>query len=101
MENRSGAGGTIGSVAVAKADPDGYTLLINSSAHTITPAIYPNLTYDVGRDFVAIGAIGSVPNVLIISPAKGLETIQDFVAAAKAKPGSFNFASVELVPRCT
>lgn len=94
VENRGGAGGTIGSLAVAKADPDGYTLLVTSSAHTITPALYPNLTYDVGRDFVAIGAIGSVPNVLIISPAKGLKTIQEFVAAAKAKPGSFNFASV-------
>lgn len=94
VENRAGAGGTIGSVAVAKADPDGYTLLVNSSAHTITPAIYPNLAYDVARDFVAVGAIGSVPNVLIISPAKGLKTIQEFVAAAKAKPGTFNFASV-------
>ena len=94
VENRGGAGGTIGSLAVAKADPDGYTLLVTSSAHTITPAIYPNLTYDVGRDFVAVGAIGSVPNVLIISPEKGIKTIRDFVAAAKAKPGSFNFASV-------
>ncbi len=78
VENRAGAGGTIGSVAVAKADPDGYTLLVNSSAHTITPAIYPNLAYDVARDFVAVGAIGSVPNVLIISPAKGLKTIQEY-----------------------
>jgi tripartite-type tricarboxylate transporter receptor subunit TctC len=94
VENRGGAGGTIGSAAVAKADPDGYTILVNSSAHTITPAIYPNLTYDVANDFVAIGAIGSVPNVLIISPEKGIKTIKDFVAAAKAKPGTFNFASV-------
>jgi tripartite-type tricarboxylate transporter receptor subunit TctC len=94
VENRGGAGGTIGAAAVAKADPDGYTLLVNSSAHTITPAIYPNLTYDVARDFAAVGAIGSVPNVLIISPEKGLKTLPEFVAAAKAKPGSFNFASV-------
>jgi tripartite-type tricarboxylate transporter receptor subunit TctC len=94
VENRGGAGGTIGSLAVAKADPDGYTLLVNSSAHTITPAIYPNLTYDVARDFAAVGAIGSVPNVLIISPEKGLKTLPEFVAAAKAKPGAFNFASV-------
>lgn len=94
VENRGGAGGTIGSAAVAKADPDGYTLLVNSSAHTITPAIYPNLNYDAGQDFAAIGAIGSVPNVLIISPAKGIKTLPEFVAAAKAKPGSFNFASV-------
>jgi tripartite-type tricarboxylate transporter receptor subunit TctC len=94
VENRGGAGGTIGSGAVAKADPDGYTLLVNSSAHTITPAIYPSLPYDVANDFAAVGAIGSVPNVLIISPAKGVKTLAEFVAAARAKPGSFNFASV-------
>jgi tripartite-type tricarboxylate transporter receptor subunit TctC len=94
VENRAGAGGTIGALAVAKADPDGYTFLVTSSAHTITPAIYPNLGYDVLRDFNAVGAIGSVPNVLIISPAKGIKTIQEFVATAKAKAGAFNFASV-------
>ncbi|MEA2877280.1 MAG: hypothetical protein QOF14_2476 [Hyphomicrobiales bacterium] len=94
VENRGGAGGTIGAAAVAKADPDGYTLLVNSSAHTITPAIYPNLSYDAASDFAAVGAIGSVPNVLIISPEKGLKTLAEFVAAAKAKPGTFNFASV-------
>ncbi|MEA2871941.1 MAG: hypothetical protein QOH67_1917 [Hyphomicrobiales bacterium] len=94
VENRGGAGGTIGAAAVAKADPDGYTLLVNSSAHTITPAIYPNLSYDAASDFAAVGAIGSVPNVLIVSPEKGLKTLPEFVAAAKAKPGAFNFASV-------
>ena len=94
VENRGGAGGTIGATAVAKAEPDGYTLLVNSSAHTITPAIYPNLAYDAASDFIAVGAIGSVPNVLIIAPSKGLKTLAAFVAAAKAKPGSFNFASV-------
>jgi tripartite-type tricarboxylate transporter receptor subunit TctC len=94
VENRGGAGGTIGTTAVAKADPDGYTILVNSSAHTITPSIYPNLGYDATRDFVTVGAMGNVPNVLIIAPSKGIKTVQDFVAAAKAKPGSFNFASV-------
>jgi tripartite-type tricarboxylate transporter receptor subunit TctC len=94
VENRGGAGGTIGSAMVAKAEPDGYTILVNSSAHTITPSIYPNLSYDVARDFVAVAAVGNVPNVLIIAPSKGLNTVQDFVLAAKAKPGSFNFASV-------
>src|SRR3954468_1603952 len=94
VENRGGAGGTIGATVVAKADADGYTLLVNSSAHSITPAIYQNLPYDVAGDFVAVGAIGSVPNVLIISPAKGLKTLKEFVDSAKAKPGSFNFASV-------
>jgi tripartite-type tricarboxylate transporter receptor subunit TctC len=94
VENRGGAGGTIGSALVAKAEPDGYTILVNSSAHTITPSIYPNLSYDVARDFAAVAAIGNVPNVLIIAPSKGLNTVQNFVAAAKAKPGSFNFGSV-------
>jgi tripartite-type tricarboxylate transporter receptor subunit TctC len=94
VENRGGAGGTIGAAAVAKADPDGYTLLVNSSAHTITPAIYPNLAYDAAADFASVGAIGSVPNVLIIAPAKGIRTLKEFVDTAKAKPGTFNFASV-------
>jgi tripartite-type tricarboxylate transporter receptor subunit TctC len=94
VENRGGAGGTIGASAVAKADPDGYTLLVNSSAHSITPAIYSNLPYDVASDFVAVGAIGSVPNVLIVAPSKGLKTLKAFVDTAKAKPGTFNFASV-------
>jgi len=94
VDNRAGAGGTIGAAAVVKSEPDGYTLLVNSSAHTIAPALYPNLSYDVRRDFVAIGAIGSVPNVLVMSPARGIKTIQDFVAAAKAKPGSFTFATL-------
>jgi tripartite-type tricarboxylate transporter receptor subunit TctC len=94
VENRGGAGGTIGSTVVAKADPDGYTLLVNSSAHSITPAIYSNLPYDVANDFIAVGAIGSVPNVLIVVPSKGLKTLKEFVDGAKAKPGAFNFASV-------
>ena len=94
VENRGGAGGTLGAAAVAKADADGYTLLVNSSAHTITPAIYPNLSYEAGADFAAVGAIGSVPNVLIIAPSKGIKTLKEFVDTAKAKPGTFNFASV-------
>jgi tripartite-type tricarboxylate transporter receptor subunit TctC len=94
VENRGGAGGTLGTAMVARADPDGDTLLATSSAHTIAPALYPNLSYDVGRDFTAIGAIGGVPNVLVISPARGIKTLKDLVAAAKAKPGSFSFASL-------
>jgi tripartite-type tricarboxylate transporter receptor subunit TctC len=94
VENRAGAGSTIGTAAVAKADPDGYTLLATSSAHTITPAVYANLTYDAAADFAGVIPFGSVANVLVISPAKGIKTIQEMVAAAKAKPGSFNYASV-------
>jgi tripartite-type tricarboxylate transporter receptor subunit TctC len=94
VENKGGAGGTIGATMVAKADPDGYTLLTTSSAHTIAPALYSALNYDVVHDFETVGAIGSVPNVLIISPERGIKTIQDFVATAKAKPGTFTFASL-------
>jgi tripartite-type tricarboxylate transporter receptor subunit TctC len=94
VENRGGAGGTIGSAAVAKAEPDGYTILVHSSAHTITPSIYPNLSYDVARDFVTVGAIGSVPNVMIMAPSKGFKTVQDYVAWAKSHPNVANFASV-------
>ncbi len=94
VENRGGAGGTIGSAAVAKAEPDGYTILVHSSAHTITPSIYSNLSYDVARDFVTVGAIGSVPNVMIMAPSKGFKTVQDYVAWAKAHPNAANFATV-------
>jgi tripartite-type tricarboxylate transporter receptor subunit TctC len=94
VENRTGAGGTLGVGVVAKADPDGYTLLAHSNAHTVAPSIYPNLTYDAAADFAGIIPFGALPNVLIISPSKGLKTIQDLVAAAKAKPGTFNYGSV-------
>ena len=94
VENRGGAGGSIGANTVAKADPDGYTMLATSSAHTISPGIYENLPYNASSDFAGVGLFGSVANVMIIAPSKGFETIQEFVAAAKAKPNSMNFASV-------
>jgi tripartite-type tricarboxylate transporter receptor subunit TctC len=93
VENRVGAGGTIGTAAAAKADPDGYTILVQSSALTIAPSIYQNLTYDTARDLTAVAPLGISPNVLIISPARGIKTIHDLVSAAKAKPGSLTFAS--------
>lgn len=94
IENRAGAGGTIGASFVAKADPDGYILLVNSSAHTIAPSLYPNLGYDPAQDFAAVVPLGISPAVLVVSPAKGFRSIADFVAAAKAKPGGFTFSSV-------
>ena len=94
VENRTGAGGTIGSAAVAKAEPDGYTLLANGSAHTIAPALYKSLPYDAARDFVPVVAIGSSPSVLVVSPSKGITTAQALVAAGKARPGALNFSSV-------
>jgi len=91
VENRGGAGGSLGSAAVAKAEPDGYTLLINAAAHSGAPAAYPNLPYDAANDFAAVACFGSVPNVLLVAPSKGIKTVQDLVA--KAKSGSMNFAS--------
>ena len=94
VENRVGAGGAFGVNTVAKADPDGYTLLAHSNAHTIAPAIFNNLPYDPAADFAGITPFGNLPAILVIAPSKGIKTIQEFVAAAKAKPGTFNFASV-------
>jgi tripartite-type tricarboxylate transporter receptor subunit TctC len=94
VENRGGAGGTIGTAAVAKAEPDGYTVLVHSSAHTIAPALFPALSYDVAKDFATVGAIGSVPNIMIIAPSKGFKTAKDYVAHAKANPTASNFASL-------
>ena len=94
VENRGGAGGTIGALQVVKSDPDAYTWLVHSSAHTVAPALYPNLQFNAEIDLVPMSMIGSVPNVLIISPEKGIKTIQDFVAFGKANPGKLNFASL-------
>jgi tripartite-type tricarboxylate transporter receptor subunit TctC len=94
VENRGGAGGTIGALQVVKSEPDGYTWLVHSSAHTVAPALYSNLPFKPESDLVPMSMIGSVPNVLIISPKKGLKTVQEFVAYGKANPGKLNFASV-------
>ena len=94
VENRVGAGGTLGVAAAAAAEADGHTLLAHSNAHTISPAIYSKLPYDPAGDFAGITPFGAVPNVLIISPSKGIKTIQELVAAGKAKPGTLNYASV-------
>ena len=88
IENRGGGGGTVGAAAVARAEPDGYTLMSHSSAHVTTPAIYPNAPYDTAKDFAAVAAFGSSPNVTVVAPGKGFKTLQQLVAAAKAKPGS-------------
>ena len=96
VENRVGAGGTIGSALVAKAAPDGYTILAHGSAHTIAPALYKSLPYDPSRDFVAVVPVGISPSVLVVSPARGWNTVADLVAAAKARPGALNFSSVGL-----
>jgi tripartite-type tricarboxylate transporter receptor subunit TctC len=93
VENRPGAGQTLGAAAVARAEPDGYTLLVNSSAHTIGPALYPNAGYHPARDFIAVAPLGATPFVLVVPPERGFRTAADLVSAASAKPGAFNYSS--------
>lgn len=93
VENRGGAGGSVGAAMVAKADPDGYTWLVNASAHTAAPALYPNLSFDAAKDFSAVIPLGNTPSVTVIAPSKGIKTLQELVAAAKANPGKMTFAS--------
>ena len=89
-ENRAGAGGSIGSNAVARAAPDGYTLLINSNAHTVNPAIYEKLPYDTLKDFTEIAPLAEQPNVLVVAADAPYKNLAEFVGAAKAKPGALN-----------
>jgi len=92
VENRGGAGGTLGVGAVVRADPDGYTILANSSAHTVSPFIV-SAPYDTAKDLSGVFMIGQNANVMIVIPDKGWKTAQDFIAAAKAKPGTINYGS--------
>ncbi|MEN3355494.1 MAG: hypothetical protein V7640_3652 [Betaproteobacteria bacterium] len=91
IDNRGGAGGSIGTAVVAKSEPDGYTILIHASAHSVAPAAYPNAPYNAGRDLSAVANFGVVPNVIVISPAKGIKTLKQLADAAKK--GSMSFAS--------
>ena len=93
VENRSGASQTIGANAVAKADPDGYTILVAGSALAVVPSTMANLPLNVETDLAAVGALANVPLVMVVQPSKGYRTIHDFVAAAKAKPGSITYGS--------
>ena len=91
-DNRGGAGGSIASAIVAKANPDGYTLLINSNAHAVNPSFYAKLPYDTVKDFTDIGLIARQANVLVVPPSSPHKTLQDLIKAAKAKPKALNFA---------
>jgi tripartite-type tricarboxylate transporter receptor subunit TctC len=91
VENRSGAGGVIGSQVVARAAHDGYTLLINSSAHSVNPAIFATLPYDTLKDFTDIAPLAVQPNVLVVAPGSQFKTLADLIGYAKASPGKLNF----------
>ena len=94
VENRPGASSTIGTAAVAKAEPDGYTILVASSAYTIVPSTVANLPYDPLHDLSAVIPLANMANVLVISPAKGFKTVGEFVAAARAQHGSMNYVTI-------
>ena len=93
VDNRPGAGGTIGAAIAAKSAPDGYTLLVNSAAHAYNPWIYPSLSFDTIKDFIDIAPLAGQPNVLVVAPSTGYKNVADLIAAAKAKPGALNFGS--------
>ena len=92
-DNRPGAGGSIAGAIAAKANPDGYTLLMHSSGHTVNPSLYAKLPYDTLKDFVDIGPLAQQPNVMVTHPSTAFKSVQDLINAAKAKPGTINFAS--------
>ena len=92
FENRVGAGGTIGMGTVARADPDGYTLLVNSSVHTITPITYPNTKYDAFKDLVPVSALAQFPNALVV-PVARYKTIKEMVDFGRANPGKLTYGS--------
>ncbi len=93
VENKPGAGGTIGAAIVAKSEPDGYTFLIQSSGHVVNPFLYSNLPYDTLRDFAGVTALVQLPNVMVTSPNSGYTSVGDLVSKTLAEPGVKNYAS--------
>jgi len=93
VENRPGAGGQIGTAAVVKAEPDGYTLLVQSSSHAANPAIYKSLPYDPLKDLADVAILGRTPYVMVSAGSGPYQSLKDLIAAAKAKPGEIPFAS--------
>jgi tripartite-type tricarboxylate transporter receptor subunit TctC len=93
VENRPGAGGSLGAAIVARAPADGYLLLVHSSGYAINAAANPNLPYDYRKDFADIAPLGSQPMVLVVSPASGIKSVQELLEMAKAKPGQVAYGS--------
>jgi tripartite-type tricarboxylate transporter receptor subunit TctC len=94
IENRAGAGGTVGASAASKAAPDGYTFFMGAAHHTIAPSLYPNLDYNIEKDFIAVALIARPPQVVVVNPDKvAAKTLAEFVTYAKANPGKLNYGS--------
>ncbi len=93
VENRPGAGGTLGSAQVAKSEPDGYTLLVVSTGHVVNPVLYSGLSYDTVADFAGVVPLAALPSVLVVGAGSPIKSVRELIAAAKAKPGQLNYAS--------
>ena len=93
VENKPGAGGTIGADSVAKAPPDGYNILFTGTPHVISPWLYPNMPYDALKDFAPIALVATGPYILVVNPRLGVSSVRELVAAAKAQPGKIDYAS--------
>ena len=94
IDNKGGAGGSVGTELVSRAAPDGYTVLFTLSSHTINPAIFPKLSFDTVKDFEPVGTVASLPQILVANPQLPANTIAELVALARAKPGTLSYASV-------
>ncbi len=93
VDNRAGASGTIGQGVVAAAEPDGYTIMVHSSSHTVSPSTFAKLPFDTLTAFAGVTPISATPNVLVIAPSKNIKTVRELVAAAKTNASGLNFAS--------
>ena len=93
IENKGGAGGTLGTAMGAAAAPDGYTFIAPAASHTTTPSLYSKLSFDPVKDFAAVTQIVTVPYLLVVPASSPMQTLADFIAAAKAKPGTLTFGS--------
>jgi tripartite-type tricarboxylate transporter receptor subunit TctC len=93
IDNRGGAGGTIGAAVAAKADPDGYTVMHDATAYSVNPALYPKLSFDYAKDFEPVFLASLVPNLLVVTPSVEAKTVADIIELAKKTPGGLDFAS--------
>ncbi|WP_138515963.1 Bug family tripartite tricarboxylate transporter substrate binding protein [Rhodoferax bucti] len=93
IDNRGGAGGTLGASIAAKAQPDGYTLFMGAVHHAIAPSMYPKLDYDIEKDFIPLALVANVPQVLVVNPKNVLGDFKAFLAQVKANPGKMNYGS--------
>jgi tripartite-type tricarboxylate transporter receptor subunit TctC len=93
IDNKAGASGTIGQALAASAEPDGYTIMVHSSSHTVSPSTFAKLPFDTLTAFAGVTPISATPNVLVIAPGKNIKSVRELIAAAKASPSGLNFAS--------